>query len=99
MSKSKSSYDSAQQTNLLDARSIKPQLFWRKVKDLGATTNKNKSNPLPITLLNSNSSVSVNKMEVLNTWKEYFEKLLNPVSQRSQSPHNQNLEFNLDHNL
>jgi len=62
----------------------KPSVFWRKIKDLGSSC-LSKSKNLPNSILDENKQMVTNPNEVLETWKAYFQSLLNTKASLPQS--------------
>ena len=62
----------------------KPSVFWRKIKDLGSSC-LSKSKNLPNSILDENKQMVTNPNEVLETWKAYFQSLLNTKASPPQS--------------
>ena len=71
-SKSKRFFLSEQQNKILDLNTNNPKEFWRKINELGPTS---KPKDIPIEIIKSDGTVSNQLEDVLQKWKNDYEKL------------------------
>ena len=70
------------QDDLLSSCKSDPNEFWKKIGKVGVGTDRSKNIPMEVKL--DNGSVSNDVNDVLNSWKEEFEKLYNQQSSQNR---------------